>query len=281
MSVQLNSQALKNTFSDCIMRGNLRKMKRLIEKYQISKEFLDAGCYVYWASYYGKLEILKELLKVGPNVNKRLNFEDYNFDEDDQTQFLSPLHVAASKGFTKIAKCLLLNGAKVHNFNVNATPLHIAAGKGHLKIVKLLLKFGTDINSYIMERVFTPLYMATVKGTSKKVVKYLLKCGANPNVANDSGNTLIHEICYKHCVKRWILNDSNGEEDEFETPRLDFIPMLVAHGADIKARNKDNFSALDVAIIWKNNRLTKVLVPFYCPETKIYNSIYPLDKFVK
>ena len=240
--------------------------------------------FAYWASCYGHLEILEELLKVGAEVNQCLihEYDDEFSDEEDHIEETdSPLHVAASKGFSKIVKCLLRNGANVNAVNHNYTPLHNAAEKGHLKIVKLLLEFGAEIDADINRKGFTPLFMASVKGTSKKVVKYLLKCGANPNITNDFGDTLIHQISYNHCIKRRDLNNFNEDEDVFDTPRLDFIPMLIAHGADFKARNGGNITALDVAITAKNRRLAKVLVPFYCPETKIFNSIYPLDKFLK
>jgi hypothetical protein len=57
----------------------------------------------------------------------------------------TPLHFAASKGCTEVARLLLRHGADPNAQDKNGeTPLHIAASEGHVGIVKLLLEHGAD-----------------------------------------------------------------------------------------------------------------------------------------
>ena len=268
----------KKNFVHLVFNGYLPEVKFMIEQSMIPKEWLETESYIYWASIFNRIEVLKELLKFGADVNKPKCF-DYNLDGLEEK--ISPLHAAAEYGHTEIVKILLEHGANVNAVLleevIHNTPLHKAAQYGHLEIMKLLLENGADINANIEG--YTPLFFAAMHGTSMEVIEYLLKCGANPNLTDDSGNTLLHQICELHSFKR--KNLKANEEDNFETPKLDFIPILIAFGADLKARNNKNRSVLDIAINNNNLRLTKILFPYFRKKSEIFHSIYPLDKFLQ
>ena len=261
-------------FRSLVVKGHLAEIKIMMKECMIPKEWLDEDCHVYLTSKLGHLEVLKEVLKFGASVNKCFNSQWRTRD-----RLISPLHAAAEMGHTEIVKILVAHGAKVNAAVVEGepddTPLHRAAKHGHLEIVKILLENGADVNAN-MEG-YTPLFLATMHSTSVEVVEYLLKCGANPNLTDDQKSTLLHQICELHNFHR--INLKANEEDDFETPKLDFIPILIAYGADLKARNKQNLSVLDIAVTANNIRLTKILLPFYHPKSEIFHSVYPLDKF--
>jgi len=63
---------------------------------------------------------------------------------------VTPLHIAAQKGYKDIAELLLARGANVAAMGwteQKKTPLHAAAANGHLEVAKLLLLMGADPNA--------------------------------------------------------------------------------------------------------------------------------------
>ena len=71
-----------------------------------------------------------------------------DFDVDVKNEFGdTPLHIAASTGYTSVVKLLLEHKADVNAINKDGdTPLHLACKESYLEAVKLLLKSGADIN---------------------------------------------------------------------------------------------------------------------------------------
>lgn len=59
---------------------------------------------------------------------------------------MSPLHYAATEGYSKIVQLLLENHAKVDAVNFNfETPLHHASRNGNVDCIKVLLERGANI----------------------------------------------------------------------------------------------------------------------------------------
>ena len=269
----------EENFTHLIINGCLPEVRNMIEQSMIPQEWLEKECYIYWASICGHIEIVKELLKIGADVNKPKHILHA---DTDLAYNKSPLHAAAEQGYTETVKVLLEYGANVNavllDEVLHITPLHEAAKFGHLEIIKLLLENGAIVNANLQG--YTPLFYAAIHGTSLEVIEYLLKSGANPNLTDDGGNTLLHQICNLHSFLRKEKNLNAFDEDNFDTPKLDFIPILIAYGADLKARNKENISVLDISIKYNNLQLTKILLPYHQPKSEIFHSVYPLDKFL-
>lgn len=79
--------------------------------------------------------MVEYLLSQGASVNVKA------FDGD------TPLHNAALKGNTGVARALLQNGASVSaKSRTGQTPLHCAARNGSCEMVKLLVSKGADVN---------------------------------------------------------------------------------------------------------------------------------------
>jgi len=115
---------------------------------------------LHLAASEGDVELVKELLEQGLNVNAR------------DMHGLTPLHVAALKGHTEVAKVLLEHGADVNAREecFENTPLHLTLEKGHLEVVKVLLEHGADINA---ENSFGETPKDIASGRSKDIEQFL------------------------------------------------------------------------------------------------------------
>jgi ankyrin repeat protein len=111
-------------------------------------------------------------------------------DADGRTALMHA--VLATPPSARVVKFLLDRGANpnVHDKGQRWTPLHFAARDGSAEIVSLLLSSGAEVDSI---DIFgnTPLWRATFSalGVSSCLdcAIILLKAGANPNAANNSG----------------------------------------------------------------------------------------------
>ncbi len=107
------------------------------------------------------------------------------------------LILSVKNGDKGISELLLQHGADPNFLASNGSaPLHFAAQAGLAGIVKLLLKNGAEVNKQSASRSkATPLDFACGHGSWKyympnaKVVKFLLKGGANPNTSRKNAIT--------------------------------------------------------------------------------------------
>lgn len=97
----------------------------------------------------------------------------------------SPLMIAALKGYTDIARKLIIRGADVNK--PGWTPLHYSATGGHVDIMRMLLDESAYIDAESPNKT-TPLMMAAQYG-SREAVKLLLDEGADPTLKNELGLT--------------------------------------------------------------------------------------------
>lgn len=107
-----------------------------------------------------------------------------DFDVDVKNEFGdTPLHIAASTGYTSVVKLLLEHEADVNAKNkIRETPLHCASSEGIIGNVELLLEHKADVNA-INKDGDTPLHLAC-KESYLEAVKLLLKSGADINIKN-------------------------------------------------------------------------------------------------
>lgn len=113
------------------------------------------------------------------------------------------------------------------------TPLIFATRQGDMATVKALVEAGANVNE-TSEFGWTPLLVAT-QNKYYLVGKYLLDHGANPNIANEGGwNPL------------YIATDNrNIEAGDYpvrkpDMDHLDFIELLLAHGANTNLRMRSS-----------------------------------------
>lgn len=189
---------------------------------------------VHMAARANQFDFLRRILDVEPQLVN-----------DDPSQSLTPLGVAAEAGSTSCVSLLLDRGARINEryftrpggvYEKSATPLWLAASRGHLSIVDLLVKRGAIIELKGMgqtdtEYLFytTPLEIAELKGHID-IVKLLLKAGAKVQVgAGGSGTllaaaiavghmeavrTLVEESFYINKSSRWEADPVNTESEK-------------------------------------------------------------------
>lgn len=91
-----------------------------------------------FATFFGRSEVVKALLKAGADVNAASR----------ESMKVTPLASAAAAKQTEIARLLIGHGA---NVNARAAgghiPLHEAAANGNVELVKLLIENGVDVNA--------------------------------------------------------------------------------------------------------------------------------------
>ena len=176
----------------------------------------------------------------------KLYIEDYKerIDELDAVESATCLILACQNGSLPMVQFLLEHGADVNKASINTTPLSTACEKDNLELVQFLLEKGANPNAYALFGEL-PLMEACCVG-NYTMVEYLIEKGADVNKKDRDGNNLIFSVaCMKACEKK----DSE----------LKIVRLLMAKGADTKARNKVDETPLQVAMFYKHQELIHIL----------------------
>ncbi len=174
-----------------------------------------------WASFNGHVDVIRHLLKKGASL------EALSLD-----QHKTPLLMAAYRGHAEIIDILLSRGADVNAKNVRGdTALHLAAYMGHDEAVLALLVRHPNLESTTVQHRYTPLHMASMKG-SIEIVGMLIHAGASVTAVDAEGRTSFMEavafsnidtidVYLKYCPKEFVdssLEDALASEDASHRP---------------------------------------------------------------
>ena len=200
----------------------------------------------------GQIEIVKEMLKQGipPDIQ----------DENGK----APLMQAVSSGQIEIAKFLLANGADVNlQAKDGTTALMQAVSQHHTELVKLLLGAGADVNLQD-NRGRTALMLANAENT-----KLLLEAGAKVNLQAKDGTTALMMAAFD--AKLLMLLLKNGADPDIQDDLGRTVLMIISRreghegnlmllltkeGADVNIQDKEGITALHFATL--NNFTTYV-----------------------
>ena len=141
---------------------------------------------LHYLALRGYLSSAELLLDRGANPNAC----DMQMNNQDSSEEITPLHLAAAAGNLGVAMLLCNYRAEVNARDVNGlTPLHYAAAQGNVDIVDCLLERAADIEAGgDVEGVggYTPLHFAAMEGHAD-VVELLLRRGADYDVFTEIG----------------------------------------------------------------------------------------------
>ena len=178
------------------------------------------------------------------------------------------LWTACDEGNLERVRQLIQDGRDVNTFRddifgTTTTPLMCASVYGHVQVVGELIRAGARVNAKDNNK-RTALHKASWCG-HPSVVTTLIEAGANPNEQDEYGMTPLMDAAYKghHQVvnelrrgadvsvisSRWWMLAAGSTALHFaaEKNRIECGVLLVEAGADMRTKNKESKSPLDLA----------------------------------
>ncbi|EEZ97168.2 Tankyrase-like Protein [Tribolium castaneum] len=218
-----------------------------LEDTRVDAVDIDSQTALFHAAMGGHIEIVKRLIDLGANLNKR--------SKESRTA----LHVACERGHCDVAELLLNHEADMEAKDTNGnTPLHVASQNQQTELVHVLLETGADPDSENLKG-STPLHIASSLG-SKGILEILLQHGASINKQNKNGNTSLHIACQANVMEMVEILISKGANLNSLNARLqspihiaaemghtEICKVLLAAGADIEQREQGGRTPLYIA----------------------------------
>ncbi|KAK9688154.1 Ankyrin repeats (3 copies) [Popillia japonica] len=136
---------------------------------------------ILWAAENGKLDKLKELIAINPQLVNESDNDGY-----------TPLHRACYGNFIDIVDYLLAKGADIsHKTQLQWQPLHSCCHWNSKDCAIRLIQHGADVNA-TSEGNQTPLHIAATHGAQYDTVQYLLLHPyTEPNIKNRNNETAL------------------------------------------------------------------------------------------
>ena len=181
------------------------------------------------------------------------------------------LHYAAQFAGFGIFRFLMKYGCPFQMSKMNkVSPLHVAWKHENEAVVEYILsETDSPMIDHPRDNGLTALMYACMKGNAK-IVKLLMKHGADPTVKTPNNSTALYFAAKSgsaECIYSVLKNENvniNERWDKSEsTPLLaaclsgsvDAVKVLLYQGADHTIRNKNDENALDCAALSDNNRI--------------------------
>ena len=196
----------------------------------VNRKDNDGWTPLHAASAFGKLEVVRELLRLGANASMTVVAGEYG----------TPLHQAALKGHKEIVSVLLDAGCPIEVVNSDVvSALHYAAKSGAVEVIGVLIERGLDVNRVDKDG-WTPLHVASARG-KLEAVRELLRLGAKESMTVVAGTagTPLHQAAVK------------GHEE--------IVSVLLNAGCRIDVRNSEGGSALHYAAVGGSVEVMEVL----------------------
>ncbi|SHN64942.1 ankyrin repeat domain-containing protein [Desulfovibrio litoralis] len=239
-------------------------MNRYDSNYKIIKTLIDAGANVnakeekgvtvlMMAADYQPTQIIKELIRAGANVNLK-----------DRAGFTALIRAASGNTDQNVIVALVKAGADltVKNNEGNTALIQALAFNKNFLVAKILIQLGADVN--VRNFYEQTALMLSVQRPDPTVTTELLKAGANINAKDKNGNTALM-LAMGHYSDTFLYSDDEYQEDQpkeanvslFIKPKV--ITTLIEFGADITLRNKNGYTALDIAKLKNNTQAVEFL----------------------
>ncbi|MFK7734901.1 MAG: ankyrin repeat domain-containing protein [Pirellulaceae bacterium] len=191
------------------------------------------------ASRTGRLDCVQLLVERGATIAAE--------ERNDQTAIMW----AAADGHVEVVNYLIAQGADFEKeLSSGFSPLMLAVRNGRPQVVQALIAAGADVNQQMNpehkggrhpRRAMSALHLAIENG-HYELAEQLLELGADPNDQR-CGFTPLHNLT-------WVRKPPRGDNVDGAPPpigsgnmtSLEFIRVLVEHGADVDARLKKGSS---------------------------------------
>ncbi|KAH9169161.1 ankyrin repeat-containing domain protein [Lactarius sanguifluus] len=270
-------------------------VRRLVVKHPEQVNYRDGNleCPLVVALFKKDFRVAELLIEHGAHINVRGRpplFHTIRFSEDarvDAVQFLlrrgadvnateehlwTPLHIAAERGYLKVAQMLLEHGAEVDCRNdKRQTPLHLVSirksgdhegeREGDRAIfARILVECGADVMIQDEDKE-TPLHFASSYGRTE-IARLLLDHGANAQAENTRGQSPLHAVprgIRQHQVYPYIRIDSEHTAYHRKIAP-DVALLLLERGVDVNALDEDHGTPLHYASSFGMLEVARLLI---------------------
>ncbi|XP_051502627.1 kinase D-interacting substrate of 220 kDa B-like isoform X2 [Myxocyprinus asiaticus] len=248
-SLKMSSMTTQSLFSH-VEEENLLAIKVHLDKYkEVDTRSENGQTALMVASEQGSLEIVKELIRRGANVNLD--------DIDCWTALIS----AAKEGHVEVVKELLENNANVEHRDMGGwSALMWASYKGRVEVARLLLEKGANPNITGQYSVY-PIIWAAGRGHAE-IVQLLLQHGAKVNCSDKYGTTPLiwaarkgHYDCVMHLLEDGANVDQEGANSmtalivAVRGGFTEVVKDLLKRNPNMNMTDKDGNTALMIAAI--------------------------------
>jgi ankyrin repeat protein len=220
-----------------------------LDLHDMAEKLIAAGAKVNTANDYGETPLTLALANGNAGLAEKLlkaGADPKATRWDGETALM----IAAGVGSVEEVRMLLDRGLDVNGAEPNRmqNSLMWAASEGHSEVVDLLIQRGANVNA-ASKGGFTPLVFATLKDNAPSV-RRLLQAGADPNSALGPTKILTAATanrCYQAAVALLVGGaDPNVADNTGNTPlhlaaqagSLELVKTLLAKGANANARTK-------------------------------------------
>lgn len=190
---------------------------------------------IYKSIEEGNINEIEAHLNHAKNLSTDINLE-------------SMLHYAINNcenNYFKTIEFLINRGADIssHNSKLLETPLHrlCARAKPQVDVITMLLERGANVNATNLSGK-TPVFYCNFN-YSVELLNLLVKYGADINIKDKHGNTLLHDD-YINCF-----------DEYFE----EFLKTLISMGFDINSKNSLGLTPLDLS---ENEKIDEILIKY-------------------
>jgi ankyrin repeat protein len=224
----------------------------LANKAAVNLQNTDGISALHIAATLGRADILAKFLQSDPTIN-------VNLATNNQ---VTPLFMAASKGYADAVKFLLDNHANVNaKDNKGNTALLAAADKGFWNIAALLLN-DKKIDLRLPRHVVVFILHCAVQDGELDIVKRLIDKKVNPELTDDDGmSALGAAVDNNYLAMTKLLLDKGALIDHVDrngnTPlllaaaqgKVDIFIELLARGANTDVKNKHGDTLASIAAV--------------------------------
>lgn len=254
---------------EAALNGNAADLKKLLDRGMKPDSKTAAGTTALMLAAHDP-EKVKLLIERGADVNARA------------ATGITPLMVAAQyNGNIKVVRLLLKKGARPNadkgvEVHYNASALFYAVMAGDVETARTLVDAGANIGDRmkLLGRFTNSLMVYAAGAGNTAIVEYLISKGANPNEMDDDKISMLAWATLSNRVDtvQTLLArgaQANTVDNYGMTPLLyaasidfgdtEMIEKLIAAGADLKAKNKQGLTAVDLARSYNHSTMASLL----------------------